>query len=174
MKPERLSRKTVYEGSRVNLYLDRVRFPNGVVIDDFHLLDFPHAAVVMLAENAQGKLVFVRVSRYATGQEQWELPAGRIEAGESELEAARRELLEETGFASEGHRNLYTYYPIAGIGNLVFHVVRCKALERVGEFDRNEVSEVRWFTRGEVQKMVSDRTLSDGFSLTALLLWLQS
>jgi len=53
MKPERLSREVVYQSPWVNLYLDKVRFPNGLVIEKFHLLDFPHAAVTAIVENGR-------------------------------------------------------------------------------------------------------------------------
>jgi len=74
MKPERLARETVYESPWVNLYLDKVRFPNGHVIEKYHLLDFPHAAVAMIVEDDFGSVVFARISRYTTGLTEWELP----------------------------------------------------------------------------------------------------
>src|SRR5574341_1620918 len=54
MKPERISRNIVYQSPWVNLYLDTVKFPNGLVIERYHLLDFPRAAVTMIAENDLG------------------------------------------------------------------------------------------------------------------------
>lgn len=173
MKPKRLSRNIVYQSPWVNLYLDKVKFPNGFVIDEFHLLDFSHDAVVAIVENEAGNIVFVRISRYTTGETNWELPAGGVDAGESIIEAAEREVLEETGYTSDNHQLIYSYYPMNGSANKRFHVVSCNAVENKEEFDTNEVSEVRWFTRDEIQKMINERSLVDGFSLTALLLWLQ-
>ena len=60
-----------------------------------------------------------------------------------------------------------------GIANQVFHVVRCKPLELARPFDGSEISEVRWFTRDAIQQMLRDAAVTDGFTLTALLLWLQ-
>ena len=92
MKPERLSRNIIYQSPWVNLYLDKVKFPNGLVIEEFHLLDFPRAAVAAVVENDFGDILFARICRYATGATEWELPAGGVEAGESEIDATIREV----------------------------------------------------------------------------------
>jgi len=173
MKPERLSRITVYESAWVNLYLDKVQFPNGHVIEEYHLLDFPRAAVAIIMENDLGSVVFARISRYTTGLTEWELPAGGVEFGETEIEAAKREVLEETGYTTEDQKLVYSYYPMNGSCNKLFYIVYCKAIERIQEFDENEVSETRWFTRDEVKQMIKEKSISDGLSLTALLLWLR-
>ena len=173
MKPERLSRITIYESPWVNLYLDKVRFPNGHTIEKYHLLDFAHAAVAVIVENDIGSVIFARISRYTTGLTEWELPAGGVEFGETEITAAQREVLEETGYTTGGHQLVYSYYPMNGSSNKRFHVVYCKAMEHVQEFDENEVSETRWFTRDEVKQMIKEKSISDGPSLTALLLLLQ-
>ncbi len=172
MKPQKLSRDVVYESPWVNLYLDKVKFPNGVVIEQYHLLDFAHSAVTAIVENSDGEIVFVRVCRYTSGSCEWELPAGGVDSDESILDAAKREVLEETGYLSQEHELLYSYYPMNGSANKIFHVVYCKAGEHVQDFDENEISETRWFTKAEAKQMIRDRTLSDGFSLTALLVWL--
>ena len=51
MKPERLSRNVVYQSPWVNLYLDNIKFPNGLVIEKFHLLDFSYTAVAAVVED---------------------------------------------------------------------------------------------------------------------------
>jgi len=174
MKPKRLSREIVYQSPWVNLYLDKVKYPNGLVIEKFHLLDFPTAAVAATVEDKVGNVLFARICRYTTGLTNWELPAGGIENGETIIDAARREVLEETGYTTDEPQLVYSYYPMPGNANKLFHIVQCKATETWQDYDRNEVSETRWFTRGEVQKMIKDKVLPDGYTLTALLLWLQN
>ena len=171
MKPERLSRNIVYESPWVNLYLDTVKFPNDFVIEKFHLLDFNHAAVAAIVQNELRNILFARICRYTTGATDWELPAGGVEIDESITDAAKREVLEETGYESDNHHLIYSYYPMNGNANKLFHIVFCKSTGKKQDFDTNEVSETRWFTRDEVKQMIKDKTVIDGFTLTAL--WLQ-
>ena len=173
MKPERLARNIIYQSPWVNLYLDTVKFPNGLLIEKFHLLDFPRAAVTAIVEDDLENILFARIFRYTSGTTEWELPAGGVETDETEIAAARREVLEETGYASENHELIYSYYPMNGSANKIFHVVRCRAIDHIQDFDKNEVSETRWFTKDEVKQMIKDKVITDGFTLTALLLWLQ-
>jgi ADP-ribose pyrophosphatase len=173
MKPERLARKIIYQSPWVNLYLDTVKFPNGLLIEKFHLLDFPRAAVTAIVENDSGNILFARICRYTSGRTEWELPAGGVETGETEIDAARREIVEETGYTSDQHELIYSYYPMNGSANKLFHVVHCKAVDYIQDFDKNEVSETLWFTKDEVKQMIKDKVVTDGFTLTALLLWLQ-
>jgi len=173
MKPERLSRAIVYQSPWVNLYLDKVKFPNGHVIEKFHMLDFPHAAVIAIVENDSDEIILARIPRYTTDTVEWELPAGGMEPDESEIEAARREVLEETGYTSSNHKLIYSYYPMNGSANKLFHIVHCRAIDLVQDFDENEVSETRWFTKNEIKQMIKNKVIADGFTLTALLLWLQ-
>ena len=172
MKPTRLSRTVIYENPWVNLYVDKVRFPDGRIIEQHHLLDFEKEAVAALVENSEGQVLLVHVYRYTTDTIEWEIPAGSVEEGESILEAARREVWEESGYETTDHELIYTYHPMNGISNKVFHIARCRATSNTGDFDRNEVKEVKWVSRQEIQTMIRDRLVRDGFSLPALLLYL--
>jgi hypothetical protein len=55
--------------------------------------------------------------------------------------------LEEGGYTTTAHQLIYTYYPMNGIANQVYHIVHCQALELAGQIDANEISGVRWLDR---------------------------
>ena len=168
--PQALARKLIYRSPWVNLYVDRVQFPNGSIIEKHHLLDFDRQAVMAVAQDDDDRYLMVKVCRYPTGRTEWEFPAGSIEQGEEILQAGERELLEETGYHSTHHELLYTYHPMNGIANQVFHIVRCRVSDNVGNFDTNEITDVRWFSAEEIMSMIRAGMLQDGYTLTAFLL----
>jgi ADP-ribose pyrophosphatase len=172
MKPKRLSRTVIYENPWVNLYVDKVQFPGGRIVEKHHVLEFEKEAVAVVVENAHGQILLVHVYRYTTDGLEWEVPAGIVEPGESIIEAAKREVLEESGYETGDHDLVYTYYPMNGISNKVFHIVRSRAERGTGVFDPNEVKEFKWVSKPEIQGMINGRLVNDGYTLTALLLHL--
>jgi 8-oxo-dGTP pyrophosphatase MutT (NUDIX family) len=166
--PERLSRTVVYENRWVGLFRDRVRTSSGRVLEEMHVVHVEDPGVAAIVEDAQGRVAMVRVPRYATGTCEWELPEGRAAPGEAPEAAAAREVLEETGWTSAGHERLLTFHPLPGLSSHVMHVVRCRAVAPAGDFDRDEVDEVRWFPLAELASMIRARTIPDGFTLLAL------
>lgn len=171
--PQRLSRQTIYESEYLSLHLDRVRQPNGFIIERFHFVDYPGPAVGVVVEDEEGRVVLVRVPRYTVNTCTWSIPAGGVDEGEDLLVSAQREVREETGFESGRHRLVYSYYPQDGSSNKLFHIVFCEAGHQTGTFDPNEISEVSWFSRIEIEEMIDNHRIEDGLGLTALLLWLR-
>lgn len=180
-KPKALARSLIYSSRWVNLYVDRVQFPNGRIIEQHHLVDFDHPSVMVLAResaarsepaprNEPGRFLMVQVSRYTTGRTEWEFPAGGVEPGESVLDAARRELLEETGCRCTDLELLYTFHPLNGISNQVANIARCNALPPEQGFDTSEINKVAWFTVDEIWQMIRSGEMQDGFALLAFLL----
>lgn len=169
-KPERLARTTIYENPWVNLHVDRVLFPNGRLIEKHHVLDFDKEAVAVIVENGAGEILLVQAYRYITNTIEWEIPGGTMEPGETVLEAAARETYEESGYETTNHQLIYTYHPMNGIANQIFHVVTCQSVAQTGQFDRNEIKSLKWVTKTDIRDMIKRHKMRDGFSLTAVLL----
>jgi len=100
MDAERLERRRVYEGRIVDLAVDRVRLPNGNVCE-MELIRHPGAAAVVPLDG-EGNVLLVRQYRYATSGWLLEVPAGKLDEGESPESCATREVEEETGFRVGG------------------------------------------------------------------------
>ena len=167
--PQRLTRQVLYECPWLTLYKDRLRLSDGRILPDYHLVEFLNA-VGVLVENEQRQLLFEQVYRYPTGRLEWEIPAGALGPGEGPLEAARREVLEETGFETHSHRLLFSYFPNNGNSNQRFHLVTCRAGQQTGSMDPGEIKTFRWLDRSEVLDWIASGDLVDGLSLVGCLL----
>lgn len=91
--------ESLVESYHVSVKKNKVKLPDGAVIDDFYTVTIPDAAMVA-AIMADGMILLKTEFRYAIGEEVIECPAGMMEIGEEPLAAAKRELLEETGYTS--------------------------------------------------------------------------
>src|SRR5512147_69288 len=106
-----LSSRVVYRGPVFHVTTDRVQEPGGIVVRR-DVVRHSGSIVIMAMDDTRSepRVLLARQYRHPANDFLWELPAGRIDEGESELASARRELLEETGYtAAEWKRALYFY-----------------------------------------------------------------
>jgi 8-oxo-dGTP pyrophosphatase MutT (NUDIX family) len=164
-----LERRTLYDSPWIRLAHWAVRLPDGTVIPDHHVLEYPRAAVGVVPVADDGRILLIDHYRFITDTRGWEIPSGGIEAGESVAEAAARELLEETGHAAGSWEPIGLYHPSNGSSNQTFHVTVARGLTRRSEpLDRNETLGLRWFTAGEARDLVRANGARDGFTITGL------
>jgi ADP-ribose pyrophosphatase len=97
---EKLSRREIYQGRTFNVEVDQVRLPNGKEVEMEIVRHRGASAVIPLLDD--GNVIFVRQYRYATGGWLLEIPAGKLDGGESPETCARREVEEEVGYRA-GH-----------------------------------------------------------------------
>lgn len=170
---KKLSRQTVYSSEWLNLHLDRVEYPAGKIAEAHHCVDFLYQGVGVIITDDQDRILLIRSYRYIVDSVDWEIPAGSFK-DEDVLAAAEREALEETGYRCRDFKKIYSYYPLTGISNSYFHIVRCRSVEKVADFDANEVHSIRWFTRDEAAALLREHAIRDGFSLQGLFFYLQN
>lgn len=115
-----LDSKYVIQRPWATLRVDKLRLPNGNVKDEYYVLEYP-TWVNMIGITESNQVLFVRQYRHGAGKIMTELPAGVVEEGEKPEDAARRELLEETGYTFDTIEYICELYANpATSGNLTY------------------------------------------------------
>lgn len=165
-----LRRVTVYDSTWVRVHRDDVQLPDGSVIAGHHVVDYPRPAVGVVPIGADGRILLIEHYRFITDTLGWELPAGRVDDGETAEDAGHRELCEETGYRATRLELLGVYHPTNGSSNHTFYLYTGRGLHNVGEpTDPNEVQRVAWFDLDEIWAMIAANEIRNGLALTGLL-----
>lgn len=165
-----LERKVIYESPWINLHLAKVRLPDGTVIPDHHIVDYPRKAAGVVPIGDDGRILLIDHYRFITDSRGWEIPAGAIEEGESTKESVLRELREETGHVARSLIKLGRYHPSCGSSNQAHHIFVARGVTPSGAAPcTNEVQDVRWFQAEEVEELIRENLILCGLSLTGLL-----
>ncbi|HEY7514067.1 MAG TPA: NUDIX hydrolase, partial [Vicinamibacteria bacterium] len=118
-----------------------------------------------------GRVVLVRQYRYAVGQSLWELPAGRLDAGETPAEGARREMEEEVGLRPRHLELLTSFYTTPGFCDEVIHLFRATSLEAIpARPEADERIEILACSLEDAASMMDRGEVREGKTLIALLL----
>jgi ADP-ribose pyrophosphatase len=168
-----VSTERLYSGRIVNLDRDTVRFPDGST-GQLEMLRHPGASAVVpfLDDPADDdpRVLLLRQFRHAADGYIWEIPAGRLDAGEAPEACARRELREETGMRAKRLDRLTTIYTTPGFTDEQIHLFLARELEK-GEHGReaDEFMELHIRRWSEVTEMIRRGEIQDGKTLVALL-----
>jgi ADP-ribose pyrophosphatase len=169
-----ISSREVYNGPAFRVTADEVLEPSGVRTRR----DIVHhsGSVVILAIEEEGgsepRVLLERQYRHAARQMLWELPAGRIDEGENDLGAAKRELLEETGYSASRWRRILHFYASPGFLAEAMNLYFARGL-RPGpaQPEADEVIQVRMVLLSAAVRMVMRGTIKDGKTIAGIL-WL--
>jgi len=163
----------VYRGPVFSVTTDDVQEPSGVRARR-DLIHHSGSVVVLAVDDstAMPRVLVERQYRHAAGSYLWELPAGRIDPGERELVAAKRELLEETGYTAKSWRRILKFYASPGFVAETMSVFLAKGL-RAGEAqpEEDEVIYKRLVPLPSAVRMVMNGTVRDAKTISSLL-WL--
>ncbi|HTL48791.1 MAG TPA: NUDIX hydrolase [Verrucomicrobiae bacterium] len=168
IKARRLSRKKIYRGYCFDVFLDRVVWPNGQTLDR-DLLVHRHDISVMVPVLDRSRLILIRQYRYGAEKYLWEIPAGTIGPKESALACAKRELVEEIGYAAKRWKKLAAVYASPGFNTELIHCFAAEGLvQKKIAHESDEIIQARVFTRAQVKAMIRSREIQDAKTLLAL------
>jgi 8-oxo-dGTP pyrophosphatase MutT (NUDIX family) len=161
--------RSLYESDWVNLRLVDVEVPDGPRFEH-HVVRMPlPASGTVVFDPDRGVLLLWR-HRFITDTWGWEIPAGRVDEGETPHEAAVRETLEETGWQPGPVRPLLSYRPLTGTCDQTFHVFLAEGAEHVGDpTDPSESERVEWVPVDRLRDEIAEGRVPDGFTLVGLL-----
>ena len=163
-----LGSRVIYTGPVFGVRRDRVIEPGGLRATRDVVTH--HGSVVVLPLFRDGSILLIRQYRHAVGRFLWELVAGRIEPGESPVRAARRELLEETGFAARSFRRLMKTYPTPGfVSEHMLTYVASGLIAGAAQPEADEHITARRFSLKQLERMMARGTLCDAKSIAAIL-----
>ena len=171
--PILIGTRTVYQGRVIEVRVDDIEVSNGLNVRR-DVIKHP-GAVVMLALDPEGRILWVRQHRWAARRELLELPAGTLEHNEAPEACARRELVEEAGFAAETWRELGGFYSAPGFCDEYLHAFLATDLHaEYADGDEDEDITVEPLTLEESLARVDAGEIVDAKSLATLMLYLRT
>ena len=164
-------RRYLLERPWITLREDHVLLPNGAEMEEFHVVEYPDWAATVCLDTS-GQLVMVDQYRHGIQRSSLELPAGVIEANESPLDAAKRELLEETGFASSNWTSLgrCSTDPSNHSNYAYLFLAQEATFASTPSYDEAEVLTTCTVPLSKLPDMIGEGTIVHGLHITALML----
>ena len=169
VKETTVSSDLIYTGKTIQLRVDAVEVPNKGY-QKREIIEHK-GAVAVVAITDDNKVVLVKQYRKAIEKELYELPAGKIEIGETPLECAMRELKEETGYSVDSLKLIHKYYTTPGFSNqLVFIYLAKNLIPGESHLQEDEFLEVYEIDRDKAYNMVINNEICDSKTVIGLLL----
>lgn len=129
-------------------------------------------SAVMMPIDSRGRILLVRQYRLPARRSLWELPAGRVDRGESLLAAARRELAEETGYRARKWRKLISFFVSPGyVAERMTIFLATDLTAGPPNPMEDERIKRRWFTRREMDEMIRGGKILDAKTILGFLVW---
>ncbi len=169
-----LSSRTVFRGPVFRVVSQQVQEPDGVKVRRDIVQH--HGSIVILAldeSTRPPRVLLERQYRHAAGSRLWELPAGSLEPGENKLSAAKRELLEETGFTASSWQRALFFYVSPGFLDESMGVFLARKLKKgLAQPEEDERIAIRFFPLPQAIRMAMTGKIKDAKTIASLL-WLE-
>ena len=160
--------RSLYESEWLRLVLVDVEIP-GRERFEHHVVRMPDQAAGTIVRDPHRGVLLLWRHRFITDSWGWEIPAGRIDPGETPDQAAAREALEETGWEPNAVQPLMRYQPTNGLSDQVFHIFVADGATHLGDpEDPGESERVEWVSIDDLRGLVQRGEMLDGLSLTAV------
>ena len=129
-------------------------------------------SAVMMPIDERRRVLLVRQYRLPARRFMWELPAGRVDEGETPLQAAKRELVEEAGLRAKKWEKLAEFFPSPGFLAEKMTIYTARDLTH-GESTpmEDERIETKWYTAGQIDKMIKSGEIIDAKTMIGFLRW---
>jgi len=161
------SSREIYRGPFFSLQEYLVKFPNGEEKKRI-ILEHPGAAAA-IALLPDRRILMVRQYRKAAGKITLEIPAGKLDEGETPEDCIRRELMEETGYRTKKLTHLRSYYPSFGISSEIIHVYLAEDLHRVKSSGGDEIAlEPVIIPLDEVKELIESGEIMDSKTIIGI------
>ena len=167
---KQLNKEYMIRNKWISVRKDHILLPSGEEVDDFYIIERPKL-INVIAITEGGEFIFEKQYRYAVDRECLEICAGLVEAEESPLEAAKRELLEETGYAGGVWELISEYAVDPSNMTEINYSFLAKGVKKVSvqQLDKTEELEIVLLSKQEVKSvLMKGEVLS---SLMAAPLW---
>lgn len=166
-----LSSNIAYRGRILNLRIDKVALPNGRMSTREVVEHAP--AVAIIPELEDGTVLLVEQFRYAVDQKILEIPAGLVEEGETPLQAAHRELMEEVGFDADSFEEVGRFFTSPGFSNEIIVLYHATGLHPARlEADDDEFIQVVKVPKDRLTSVLAEQKIMDAKSMAAVW-WLR-
>jgi ADP-ribose pyrophosphatase len=164
-----LSSKEVYDCGLFRVTEEKAKDPSGFEIQR-SIVRHAGSAVIMAIDRS--RILLVRQFRLPAKKYLWEIPAGRLDPGETPLKAAKRELTEETGYRARSWKKMLAWWASPGFlsEKMTLFLARDLTHGEATPMDDERI-ETRWFPRREMDEMVRTGKIEDGKTLTAYFTW---
>jgi len=159
--------KNVFKGKLLKLFVKKIRLPNGYLAT-FEIIKHPGAALVV-PFLSKDRLIMLRQLRPVIRSYIYELPAGTIDKGETSLECARREIVEETGYSAKKMKLLGSIYPVPGYSTEKITIYKADGLlPKYRHAEKDEIIELKILTKGAVRRLFKSGKIVDAKTIAAL------